>query len=137
MEVRCRGDHGRFAACERSVRFGEGACKNAEAQIKGLLDRIVDASSPTIMTPCETRITKLAREKIRLADRASRIVPPRGRFEDFIELSLEFPAKPWNIYESGGATMKRTVRLLAFPEPLRHARESGYELYKPRLSSRC
>ena len=80
------------------------------------------------MTPCETRITKLAREKIRLADRASRIVPQRGRFEDFIELSLEFPAKPWNFYENGGATMKRTVRRLAFPEPLRHARESGYEL---------
>jgi hypothetical protein len=45
---------------------------------------------------------------------------------EFIELSLDFLAKPWNIYENGSLLLKQTVLRLAFTEPLRYSRESGY-----------
>lgn len=99
---------------------------DVETQIENLLDRIVDASSATVVTAYEKRIGKLEREKILLAERSSRIVPPKGRFEEFIELSLEFLARPWNIYENGSLALKQTVLRLVFPEPLRYSRESGY-----------
>ncbi|WP_152477087.1 recombinase zinc beta ribbon domain-containing protein [Roseovarius sp. THAF9] len=120
----------RLSEAESAKKALEKQCKDAEAQIEGLLDRIVDASSPTVVTAYEKRISKLEREKIRLTDRASRVVPPKGRFEEFIELSLEFLARPWNIYENGSLAMKQTVLRLAFPEPLRYSRENGYRTIK-------
>ena len=107
--------------------------KELEKQIEGLLDRIVDASSPSVISAYEGRIAKLEREKILLAERAARTVPPKGRFEEFIELSLEFLSKPWNLYENGSLALKQTVLRLAFAEPLRYSRESGYRTIETTL----
>ncbi len=97
-----------------------------EEQIESLLDRIIDASSPSVITAYEGRIGKLERERLLLRERAAKTLPPKGRFEEFIELSLDFLAKPWNIYENGSLLLKQTVLRLAFTEPLRYSRESGY-----------
>ena len=97
-----------------------------EKQIESLLDRIVDASSASVITAYEGRIGKLERERLLLRERAAKTLPPKGRFEEFIELSLDFLAKPWNIYENGSLLLKQTVLRLAFTEPLRYSRESGY-----------
>lgn len=99
---------------------------DVEKQIEGLLDRIVETSSPSVISAYEGRIAKLEREKILLAERATQTVPPKGRFEEFIELSLDFLAKPWNIYENGSLLLRQTVLRLAFSEPLRYSRKSGY-----------
>ena len=104
--------------------------KDVEEQTDALLDRIVDASSPTVITAYETRIDKLERQKIRLREQAERIVPPRGRLEEFIEHALRFLANPWNLYEKGEFTLKRTVLKLAFTEPLRYSRSEGYQTAK-------
>ncbi len=74
--------------------------KDVEKQIESLLDRIIDASSPSVVSAYEGRIAKLEREKIVLAERAVQIVPPKCRVEEFIELSLEFLARPWFIYDN-------------------------------------
>ncbi|SMO99741.1 hypothetical protein SAMN06265173_1605 [Thalassovita litoralis] len=100
--------------------------KDVEKQIENLLDRILDASSPSVVSAYEGRIAKLEREKILLSEKAVQVVPPKGRFEEFIELSLEFLSRPWNIYENGNLALKQTVVRLAFSEPLRYSRESGY-----------
>jgi site-specific DNA recombinase len=100
--------------------------KDVEKQIESLLDRIIDASSPSVVSAYEGRFAKLEREKIVLAERAERIVPPKGRFEEFIELSLEFLARPWFIYQNGPLALKQTVLRLAFSQPPRYSRECGY-----------
>ena len=107
--------------------------KELEKQIEGLLDRIVDASSPSVISAYEGRITKLERERILLTEKAARTVPPKGRFEEFIELSLEFLSKPWNLYENGSLALKQTVLRLAFSEPLRYSRERGYRTIETAL----
>ena len=110
--------------------------KDVEKKIEDMLDRILDASSPSVVSAYEGRITKLEREKILLNEKAERIVPPKGRFEEFIELSLEFLARPWNIYENGSLALKQTVLRLAFSEPLRYSRENGYRTTETAFPSR-
>ena len=64
------------------------------------------------------------------ADQTAQAVPPKARFDDFIEHTMAFPASPWNIYENGGIALPRTVLKLAFAEPLSYNRESGYRTDK-------
>lgn len=118
-----------------NVRMGEKdkvakQLRDAEKQIEALLERIVEADNASVIKAYEGKIAKLEREKLLLAEKASRNVPPKGRLEEFIEPALEFLGNPWNLYENGSLAFKRTVLGLAFSEPLR------YVLTKIRLSNR-
>ena len=57
----------------------------------------------------------------------------RGKFEDFIELSLKFLSSPWKIWESGNMTLRRTVLRLVFTERLAYCRNEGYRTPKTTL----
>ena len=100
--------------------------KATEKQIEELLDRIVDAKSNSVVAAYEKRIDKLESEKIVLAERASKSVPPKGRLEECIELTLKFLSTPCKIYEKGDFALRQTVLRLAFWEPLRYHPEGGY-----------
>ena len=100
------------------------------ARIEALLDRIVDASSSSVIQAYEKRIDKLEREKIKLSEQAAMKVPPKGRLEEFIEHGLTFLGNPWKLYENGGFAFKRTVLKLAFAEPLRYSCDNGYRTAK-------
>ena len=100
--------------------------RETENQIENLLDRIVDTNSPSLVSAYETRIEKLERQKIALAERIDKTVPPKGRLEDCIELALRFLSNPWNIYKNGDFAMRQTVLRLAFAEPLRYGQNGMY-----------
>lgn len=100
--------------------------KDVEKQIEGLLDRLIEAASPSVVKAYESRIEKLEREKLLLAERASRTLPEKGRLEEFIELSMVFLANPWNIWKNGPLPLRQAVLRLAFLEPLRYCRQNGY-----------
>ncbi|GKY89297.1 recombinase [Sinisalibacter aestuarii] len=108
----------------------ESQIKDIDGQTEALLDRIVEASSPSVIQAYEARIEKLERQKIRLSEHAAQIVPPKGRLEEFIEHALTFLGNPWFLYEKGGFAFKRTVLKLAFAEPLRYSRDGGYRTAK-------
>ena len=100
--------------------------REAEKQIETLLERIVEADNASVIKAYEGKIAKLEREKLLLTEKAARIVPPKGRLEEFIEPALEFLGNPWNLYKNGSLAFKRTVLRLAFAEPLRYSLKSGY-----------
>jgi len=100
--------------------------KEVEKQIEDLLDRLIEAASPSVVKAYETRIEKLGRDKLVLAERASRTLPEKGRLEEFIELSVVLLANPWNIWTNGPLSLGQAVLRLAFPEPLRYCRQNGY-----------
>ena len=104
--------------------------KDIDGQIEVLLDRVVDASGESLVRAYEAKIEKLEKQKLLLTDQAAQAVPPKGRFDDFIEHTMAFLASPWNIYENGGIALRRTVLKLAFVEPLSYSRESGYRTAK-------
>jgi hypothetical protein len=92
--------------------------KDVNRQLENMLDRIVEANSASLVSAYETRIEKLEREKLVLHERIAKSVPPKGRLEDCIELSLKFISSPWNIWKNGDFAMRQTVLRLAFAEPL-------------------
>ena len=92
--------------------------KAAEKQIDDLLDRIVDATRKPVIAAYEKRLDKLECEKIVLAERIEKAVPPKGRLEECMELSLKFLSSPWEIYEKGSYALRQTVMRLAFVEPI-------------------
>lgn len=93
--------------------------KDIEVQIESLLDRIVEATNASVVQAYEARIDKLERRKIVLSEQAARELPPQGRLEELIEHAMTFLASPWNLYEKGSLSVKRTVLKLAFAAPLR------------------
>ena len=100
--------------------------RETERQIENLLDRVVEAGSPSLVGAYEARIDRLEREKIVLTERIAKTVPPKGRLEDCIELAMRFLSSPWIIYKNGDYAMRQTVLRLAFAEPLRYAQNGVY-----------
>lgn len=90
----------------------DGQIKEVDAQIEALLDRIVEASSASVVGAYEKRIEKLEREKLVLAEKAAQSVPPQGRLEEFIEHALALIARHWSIYENVCFSLKERRRNL-------------------------
>ena len=97
-----------------------------EKQIEVLLERVVDASSSSVIKAYEKRITKLECEKLVLVERGKNWVPPEGKCEECIELALKFLSNPCKIYENGGHAERSLVAKLAFAKPVRYSRKEGY-----------
>lgn len=107
--------------------------KAIEGRIDDLLDRIVEAKSPSVIAAYEKRIEKLEREKLVLAEKAEKPLPNEGRFEECIELSLKFLSRPWEIYKNGTYAVRQTVLRLAFSKPLTYSPEGVYGTPKTTL----
>lgn len=99
---------------------------DTQKQIETLLDRLVDASSASVVSAYEARIEKLERAKIILSERQERVTPPKGRLEDCMELALRFLSSPWDIYKNGDHVLRQTVLRLAFVKPLRYSPNGVY-----------
>ncbi|MCB1469978.1 MAG: recombinase family protein, partial [Rhizobiaceae bacterium] len=118
-EMRLAGAHAQQAEWKSQI-------KAAEKQIEDLLDRIVESGSASVVRALEKRVDTLERQKIVLAEKASKTLPPKGRLEECIELTLKFLSSPWNIYRNGDHATKQTVLKLAFAEPVRYCQNGVY-----------
>ena len=94
--------------------------------MQGSITRADEANSASVVSAYETRIEKLERDKIVLQERLAKSIPPKGRLEDCIELSLKFLSNPWNIWKNGDFALRQTVLRLAFSEPLRYSLNGVY-----------
>jgi hypothetical protein len=92
--------------------------RDIEAQIESFLDRVLDASNPRVVKSYEDRIDELERQKIILSERKENIIPPKGRLEDCIELTLRFLSSPYDIYKNSSYALRQCVLRLAFSRPL-------------------
>ena len=97
-----------------------------EKQIDQLLDRIVDASSASVIAAYEARIAKLETRKLTLADKAASLGKPRHAREELFEPALAFLSKPWKLWETGRLDLRRIVLRLAFSSRISHRRGEGF-----------
>ncbi|WP_251363826.1 recombinase family protein [Epibacterium ulvae] len=104
-----------------------------DRQIEGLLDRVVDADSPTLITAYEKRIEKMEREKLILDEKLQNQGKPMHTFEQMFEHALQFLSNPWKIWKSGNLIAQRTVLRLAFAEQITYARNEGLRTPKTTL----
>ena len=98
---------------------------DTEKQIENLLDRIMSASSDSVIGAYENKLARLERDKHRLTENLINQVPPKGRFDDMLELSLQFLSSPWKLWESGDFILRRTLLRLAFTSGFSYHRNEG------------
>ncbi|MCV9960288.1 recombinase family protein [Pararhizobium sp. BT-229] len=116
----------RFTEAHRDKEEVENQLRGVDKQIQRVLERIIETGNATVIKAYEEKIDKLEREKLLLAEKVSRIVPPKGKLEEFIEPALALLANPWNTYDNGNLVFKRAVLRLIFAEPARYSPKSGY-----------
>ena len=104
-----------------------------EKQIDGLLDRIVDADNPNVITAYEKKIAKLEREKLALEEKRLQSSQTRGRFEELFELALAFFANPSKLWHSGSHLHRKLVLKLTFADHLQYCRYEGFRTPKTTL----
>ncbi|MDX8348610.1 hypothetical protein SLH49_11490 [Cognatiyoonia sp. IB215446] len=102
-------------------------------QIEGLLDRIVDAKSDTLIAAYEKRIDKMERQKLILDEKLANQRESLHPFGDMFEHAMAFLANPWNIWKSGDLTLQRKVLRLTFADQIRYARKTGLRTPKTTL----
>lgn len=99
--------------------------EKVERQVSQLLERILSASVPIVITAYEERVRKLEEEKLVLQDRIAQGARPAASFDETLRTALDFLGNPWNLWRSGRLEDKRTVLKLAFVERLRYSRNEG------------
>ena len=115
----------RLAQTVGQVKEMKAGIRQLEKQIEQLLDRIVDATSDSVVSAYEKRITKLDREKLVLQEQLAESGKPRHTFEESFEHAIRFLASPWSLWINSDLMLKRTVLRLAFTEPLPYCRNQG------------
>jgi hypothetical protein len=111
--------------------------EDVNRQLENMLDRIVEANSASVVNAYETRIEKLERDKLILHDRITKSVPPKGRLDDCIELSLKFLSSLWNILKNRDFAMRQAVLRLVFAETLRYSQNGVYKTPKFSFPFKC
>ncbi len=107
--------------------------KKVERKIEDLLDRIVDAGSPTVVSAYEERIEKLERERRVLNEKLAKTPAQEDTRNKVFERAMHFLANPWNLWEKGDHMMKKVVLRLAFSERIAYCRKRGLRTPKTTL----
>ncbi len=100
--------------------------KSIERQIGGLVDRVLDTSSPALITAYESKIQGLESDKIRIAERLALSDAPRGNLEAATRTAFAFLSSPWNLWKNGQIEDKRAVLRLTFSDRLAYTRNEGF-----------
>lgn len=95
-------------------------------QVTAYLDRIVEASVPSVISAYEERVRKLEDEKLLVKERMANLARPASSFEDTLRTALDFLANPLNLWSSGRLTDRRAVLKLTFIDRLRYDRDDGF-----------
>lgn len=104
-----------------------------DRQIEQLLDRVVDASSTSMVSAYERRIAKLEKEKLLASEKLSKKPGPKRTFEEMFEHACDFFSSPWNIWRNGSMDARKTVLKLVFAERPAYSRNSGFRTPKTTL----
>lgn len=102
----------------------------AERTVEGLLERVLEAESPSVIGAYERKINELELEKAVLAEKIARVGEPVAPFERIYRTALDFLANPLKLWRSERLELQRTVLRLVFTEPLKYVRNEGYRTAK-------
>lgn len=104
-----------------------------ESEIDKLLDRVVAASTPSVIAAFENRIEKLEGEKSVLREMIAENGKPASNLEDVARTAFEFLKSPWNLWVSERLIDRQAVLKLTFQGQLEYARGEGYRTAQPTL----
>ncbi len=91
-----------------------------------LMDRLVDTSDAALVPAYEKKLRDLELRKAELTERIGQCGRQLPDFRETYRTALAFLANPWNLWASERLEDKRKVLRMAFSEPLRYDRNTGY-----------
>ncbi len=97
-----------------------------EQQVNQFLDRIVDASVPSVIATYETRIKALEDRKLVLLEKIGTTGRPVRSFEETVRTAFDFLASPCILWSSERLEDKRAVLKLAFADRLAYTKKQGF-----------
>jgi len=98
--------------------------RDVAKQIDGLLDRIVEASLPSVGAAYEKRLAKLETEKLVVEEKLAKGVQPKHGFDELFARACQCLATPWKLWESRRLTLCRTGLELAFTGRISYCRKT-------------
>ena len=113
-----------YAESEKAVQRKQIA--ELDKQVAQLLDRIVDASSGSVVSAYERRIAQLEEEKIILSGKLARTGQPVRDFNGSLRTALLFLSSPWKLWVSDRLEDKHAVLKLTFTDRLAYHRKEGF-----------
>jgi DNA invertase Pin-like site-specific DNA recombinase len=96
-----------------------------ESKIGQVVDAAVEVTNPRVLAAYERRIEMMEREKLILREKALKSRQPPGKFEELLELSIQFLSSPRKIWETQRFSLQRLVLKLCFSAPLSYDRATG------------
>ena len=104
----------------------EAEIVKTDRKIGQLLDRIVDASSSSVIGAYEKRIQKLEEDKIVMQEKLAACGRPVADFDAGLRTALNFLENPYKLWTSERLEDKRAVLKLTFADRLAYVRNEGF-----------
>lgn len=101
-----------------------------EKKVEQLLDRVVEATSASVVAAYERRIKELETERAVMRDRMAGSGKPLKSFGETYRTALDFLSNPCNLWKSDRMEDRRAVLKLAFADRLPYLRGEGYRTAK-------
>ncbi len=101
--------------------------RQIERDVENTIQRLVRTENPSVITAYETRVEELKKQGAMIEEELAHIATPTHSFEEMFELSMKFLSSPYNIWEKGDLTVKKTVLRLVFSNPLTVSRKTGVQ----------
>ena len=96
-----------------------------DKQMEQVMDRLIDANSPSLITAYEARIKKLEINKMVLTDKTQNKTQKSLSFDAALRTALEFVSNPYKIWATGALANRQTVLKLTHPSGLFYCRKNG------------
>ncbi|WP_075189565.1 recombinase family protein [Maricaulis sp. W15] len=123
----------RVAQIEHASRKFADEADRLEKEIGRLVDCILSANSPRVISAYESRIEELERKKLLAQERASKTPRVEGRFGELFEHALNVLSNPLKAWKTGCFELQRPLLRMAFSEHLEYCRENGFRTPKTTL----
>ena len=116
-----------------SIKAMEKERSGLDKKIMQLMDRIVEADSPAVITAYEKRISAVEAEKTILTERIAASRKPQKAYEDLFRTAFEFLSNPVKLWRSEEIRHKKTVLKLTFARQLSYTKKDGFRTVYPSL----
>ncbi|MBP5856688.1 recombinase family protein [Marivibrio halodurans] len=97
-----------------------------EAKTGKLVERIMEATNPAVISAYEKQIAALDRRRLFLEDTAKNASPMQGKFDDLYRTACTVLANPHKLWASGRYELQRIVLRMLFTERIAYCRNEGY-----------
>ncbi len=104
-----------------------------DRQVQTLLDRIMDAELPSVISAYEVRIKNVEDEKIIICEKIAHCGRPLKGYDETYRTAMGFLSNPYKLWASEQLEHKRAVLKLAFADKLTYVRNEGYRTAKTTL----